>query len=71
MEVLVEKTNQQDGEDESNQKMKFTFSKEDLMEVSIHKYKIIAKFIAQSEHSYQLLSPSLLHKLVSDAIFYL
>lgn len=33
VEVLVEKQTQQD-EDEGNQKMKFTFAKEDLMEVS-------------------------------------
>ena len=35
VEVLVNRAAQQ-SEDEDNQKMKFTFSKEDLMEVSIH-----------------------------------
>ena len=37
VEVLVEKQTQQD-EDEGNQKMKFTFAKEDLMEVSPSSY---------------------------------
>jgi hypothetical protein len=40
VEVLVEKQAQQDAEDEANQTMKFTFSKEDLIEVSVIEIKI-------------------------------